>query len=222
MRILVVEDDQKIREFLRSSLEAECFSVDATGSGSEGYELAQLNHYDLIILDNILPGMTGLEICAALRHEGRITPILILSVQAETDTKVQAFDAGADDYLTKPFSLQELNARIRALLRRPHQVTGEIVTIHDLTLDTKRHIVTRNNEEIRLTRKEFMLLEYLMVNVGTVLSRGMIMEHVWDMYADPFSNTIESHILSLRRKIKKSNDRDYIRTVFGRGYTIDA
>lgn len=222
MRILVVEDDQKIREFLRSSLEAECFSVDATGSGGEGYELAQLNHYDLIILDNILPGMTGLEICAALRREGRITPILILSVQAETDTKVQAFDAGADDYLTKPFSLQELNARIRALLRRPHQVTGEIVTIHDLTLDTKRHIVTRNNEEIRLTRKEFMLLEYLMVNVGTVLSRGMIMEHVWDMYADPFSNTIESHILSLRRKIKKSNDRDYIRTVFGRGYTIDA
>lgn len=221
MRILVVEDDLQINKFLKVSLEAECFSVDAVFDGKEGYELATINEYDFIILDNVLPNMSGLEICASLRRDQHNTPILILSVQSETGTKIQAFDAGADDYLTKPFSLQELNARIRALLRRPAQVANPVLKVRDITLDTKRHLVLCSGQEIRLTRKEFMLLEYLMGSAGVVLSRGMIMEHVWDMYADPFSNTIESHILSLRRKIGGAEKKEYIRTISGRGYTFD-
>lgn len=179
MRILVVEDDPKINSFLKVSLEAECYTVDAIHDGFEGYQLAQINEYDFIILDNALPRMNGFEICMNLRNENKNVPILILSVQSDTDIKVRALDAGADDYLTKPFSLQELNARIRALLRRPTQVLGELLKVKDITLDTKRHTIMREDTEIRLTRKEFMLLEYLMMNAGMVLSRGMIMEHVW-------------------------------------------
>lgn len=220
MKILVVEDDYKIRVFLKKSLEAECFSVDAVDDGLEGYQLGQINNYDFIILDNMLPRISGLEICTHLRNEGKSTPILILSVQSDTDMKVRALDAGADDYLTKPFSLQELIARIRALMRRPSQITDEVITVGEITLDTRRHIVTHGNKEIRLTKKEFMLLEYLMSNPGIVLSRGMIMEHVWDMNADPFSNTIESHILSLRKKIGGENKTEYIQTIPGRGYKI--
>lgn len=222
MRILVVEDDEKIRDFLKKSLEAECFSVDAVEDGLEGYQLGQLNAYDFIILDNVLPNMNGLEICSRLRQEQKNTPILILSVQTEVDIKVRALDAGADDYLTKPFSLQELTARIRALMRRPAQVEEEVLVVQDITLDTKRHVVLREKVEVHLTRKEFMLLEYLMRNVGAVLSRAMIMEHVWDMYADPFSNTIESHILSLRRKLGSKKESPIIHTVAGRGYKIDS
>lgn len=220
MRILIVEDETKIRGFLKKGLEAEFYAVDAVSDGEEGFHLATLNEYDLIILDNKLPNKTGLEICRDLRAHDRNAPILILSVQSDTDMKVRALDAGADDYLTKPFSFDELIARMRALLRRPLQVSEEILTTHDITLDSKRHIVRRNNEEITLTRKEFMLLEYLLKNKGYAVTRAMIMEHVWDMYADPFSNTIESHILSLRKKINMASEDVIIETVPGRGYRI--
>jgi len=221
MRLLVVEDETQVRDFLKISFEAECFAVDATGDGAEGLRLALINEYNVIILDYMLPNRTGLEICSELRAKGRTTPVLILSVNEETDIKAHIINAGADDYLTKPFSFIELHARIRALLRRSNVVNGPIYTAHDITLDSQSHTVTKGDKTINLTRKEFMLLECLMRHRGTVLSRGMLMEHVWDMNADPFSNTIESHILSLRKKLDINVTKDVIKTVSGYGYKIE-
>lgn len=220
MRILVVDDDKSIRDFLKSSLEAECFVVDAASDGNKGARLALSNAYDLIILDNVMPKKKGLEVCQELRDEGIEIPIIILSVKSETTTKVSLLDAGADDYLHKPFSFQELLARINALLRRPKRIEQTILEKGELTIDAGKHAVFCRGEEVRLTRKEFILLEYLMRNRGTVLTRGMIMEHVWDMNADPFSNTIDSHISSLRKKIRCSDEKSIIETVQGRGYLI--
>ncbi len=220
MRILVVEDNKKIRESLKKNLESECFAVDVAEDGEKGTQLALVNDYDVLILDNILPEKHGIDMCKEIRKAGNTTPIIILSVKQETCTKINLLNAGADDYLTKPFSFEELMARLYALLRRPQSIEDEILHIDDLSLDTKRYIVKRKSKEIKLTCKEFMLLEYLMKNQGIVLSRGMIMEHVWDMYSDPFSNTIETHMLSLRKKIKDT-DKKLIHTVSGRGYKID-
>ncbi len=220
MRILIVEDEKHISDFLRDSLEAEYFAVDVVEDGEKGLYQAQINDYDLIILDNVLPKKGGLEVCREIRSSGKTTPILILSVKADTVQKADLLNAGADDYLTKPFALVELFARVRALLRRPQGIEEEVLQSGDLTLDTKRCIVTRKNQELNLTRKEFMLLRYLMKNEGTVLSRGMILEHVWDMSVDIFSNTIESHILSLRKKIGDIGKNRLIQTVPGRGYKI--
>jgi len=221
MRILLVEDEINIINFLKPSLESECFVVDTAEEGEKAIRLAKINGYDLIILDYMIPKKDGREVCEEIRKAGKVMPILILSVVADTEKKAELLNAGADDYLTKPFSLIELMARVRALLRRPKQIESEIIKINDLKLDSKKNIVTRAGKEIRLTRKEFMLLEYLMRNPGTVLSRGMIMEHVWDMNADPFSNTIESHILSLRKKIGDKGRKKLIYTLPGRGYKID-
>jgi DNA-binding response OmpR family regulator len=221
MRILVVEDDPKINDFLKISLESEYFVVDTAHDGEKGYYLAMHNEYDIIILDSMLPGKLGLDICKELRTSGIVTPIIGLSVKSETVNKVGFLNAGADDYLTKPFSFEELIARIQALLRRPQNMQSNIVEIGGIELDSKRHIVRKDGKEIYLTRKEFLLLEYLMKNHGTVLSRGMILEHVWDMNADPFSNTIETHIMTLRRKIDTEQSMRLIRTVPGIGYKID-
>jgi DNA-binding response OmpR family regulator len=221
MRLLVVEDEKEILNFLKKSLEAEHFVVDAAKDGEKGSFLARTNDYDLIVLDNVMPKKSGLEVCKDIRQDGKSVPILILSVKTETTTKVDLLNAGADDYLTKPFSLDELLARIRALLRRPKQIENEILQINDLILDSNKSTVKRGNQEIYLTRKEFVLLKYLMKNQGIALSRGMIMEHVWDMSADPFSNTIESHILSLRKKIDAKGKKKLIHTISGRGYKLD-
>ncbi|OGG66263.1 DNA-binding response regulator [Candidatus Kaiserbacteria bacterium RIFCSPLOWO2_02_FULL_45_11b] len=221
MRMLIVEDETQVRDFLKISFEAECFAVDATGNGADGLRLALINEYDLLILDYMLPNHTGLEICRDLRAKGRTTPVLILSVNSETDIKTQVINAGADDYLTKPFSFTELHARVRALLRRSHVMTGPVYTAHDITLNSQSHTVTKGDTAIALTRKEFMLLECLMRHRGTVLSRGMLIENVWDMNADPFSNTIESHILSLRKKLNINVSKDIIKTVTGYGYKIE-
>jgi DNA-binding response OmpR family regulator len=221
MRILVVEDDPKINDFLKISLESEYFVVDTVRDGEKGYYLAMTNEYDIIILDFMLPGKLGLEICKELRTNGIQTPIIGLSVKSETVNKVGFLNAGADDYLTKPFSFEELIARIQALLRRPQSIESNIVEIGGVELDSQKHIVRKDGKEIYLTRKEFLLLEYLMKNHGTVLSRGMILEHVWDMNADPFSNTIETHIMTLRRKIDSEQSLKLIRTVPGVGYKID-
>jgi len=220
MRILVVEDEKKINDFLKKSLESECFAVDTAMDGEKGSYLARSNNYDLIILDNILPKKDGVQVCREIRESKSNVPIIILSVKSETITKVDLLNAGADDYLTKPFSLEELLARMRALLRRPKDFKSDIFSVDDLIVDIAKHSVKRGDEEIKLTRKEFMLLEYLLKNQGIVLSRGMIMEHVWDMNADLFSNTIESHILSLRKKIDFGGNKKLIQTVSGRGYTI--
>ncbi len=223
MRILIVEDEKDIINFLKPSLEAESFVVDVAKDGEAGLFLALTNDYDLIILDNTLPKKTGLEICKEIRSNKKNIPIIMLSVISDIDKKVELFNAGADDYLTKPFSFQELLARIRSVLRRPNNMEREVLQVDDLELDSRRNLVKRGGVEISLTRKQFMLLEYLMRNVGMVMTRSMIMEHVWDMNADPFSNTIETHILSLRKKIKLQNNQpELIHTIPGRGYKIGA
>ncbi len=222
MTILIIEDEKDIIKFLKPGLEAECFAVDVAEDGEKGLFLATTKDYDLIILDNNLPKKSGQEVCEELRANKKTTPIIMLSVLSDIDKKVELLNAGADDYLTKPFSFQELLARIRSLLRRPKKLEDEILRINDLELDSRRNTVKRDGEEISLTRKQFMLLEYLMRNAGMVLTRGMIMEHVWEMDVDPFSNTIETHILSLRKKIRNANKpHELIQTVPGRGYKIE-
>jgi DNA-binding response OmpR family regulator len=221
MRILLIDDEKAVRDMLCQHLRAESFAVDVAEDGTEGSYLARTNTYDLVILDNMLPEKSGRTVCQEIRKTGLHVPILMLSVLGETRQKVDLINAGADDYMVKPFSFDELMARIRALLRRPAKLEGDVITVSELTLDTKNQNVKLAGESIYLTRKEFMLLEYLMRNLGTVLSRGMIMEHVWDMASDPFSNTIESHILSLRKKLGDMVERRFIQTVPGRGYKMD-
>lgn len=221
MRILIIEDEAAISAFLKESLEAEYFAVDTAEDGERGSYFAHVNEYDLIVLDNLLPKKEGIEVCRELRAAGKTMPILVLSVKSETVRKVDLLNAGADDYLTKPFALEELLARIRALLRRKPRLEGDVLRVGDLMLDTKKIIVWRGKQKIDLTRKEFMLLQYLMQNEGAVLSRGMILEHVWDMSVDIFSNTIESHVLSLRRKLGDAGKDGLIKTVSGRGYKIE-
>jgi DNA-binding response OmpR family regulator len=194
MRILIVEDEEGIASFLKAGLESEYFAVDVAEDGERGSYLARTNEYDIIILDNMLPKKEGAEVCDDIRKSGKTTPIIMLSARSELGIKVELLNKGADDYLTKPFSLEELIARIRALLRRPTTLSSEILQVDDLIMDTKKHVTTREGKEIYLTKKEFMLLELLMKHKGSVVSRGSIMEHVWDMNVDPFSNTIESHI----------------------------
>ena len=222
MRVLVVEDEEGIARFLKAGLESEYFAVDVAEDGERGSYLERTNDYDIIILDNMLPGKNGAEVCDDIRKSGRNTPIIMLSARAEMSIKVELLNKGADDYLTKPFSLEELLARIRALLRRPAHVAPDLLEIEDLVLDTKKHLVTRKGKEIYLTRKEFMLLEYLLRNKGTAVSRGMILEHVWDINVDPFSNTVESHILNIRKKVNDKGRKNLIHTLPGIGYKISA
>ena len=220
MRILIVEDRREISTFLQKALTESSYSVDVAQDGEDGSYLARTNDYDLVILDNILVKKTGLQVCREIRAYGKAVPILVMSVKPEPSTKVELLDAGADAYISKPFSLDELLATIRALLRRPRQIYGEILAFDDLALDTKAHTVYPAKKEIHLTPKEFMLLEYLLRNKGAVLSRSMILEHVWSKDTDPFSNTIESHILSLRRKIDRAGKKELIHTIPGVGYKI--
>ncbi len=221
MRALIVDDEKILREALAENLRAECFAVDTAEDGTEGSYLARTNAYDIIILDNMLPEKNGGTVCEEIRNTGRNVPILVLSVFSESWRKVDLLNAGADDYMIKPYSFEELMARIRTLLRRPPAVEKELLSIDTLEIDTKQQSVKRDGKGVYLTRKEFMLLEYLVRNQGNVMSRGLIMEHVWDMASDPFSNTIESHILSLRRKIGSTKDAKLIYTVPGRGYKVD-
>jgi DNA-binding response OmpR family regulator len=220
MRLLVIEDDIEIADFLKQSLEAEGFVIDVVYDGERGSYLARTNEYDFIILDYILPKKDGLAVCQEIREAGKKIPILVLSVRSEIPDKVKLLNFGVDDYLSKPFSLAELLARIRAISRRPNTLQTNPVTFADLKLDTQRQRVFKGDKEIYLTRKEFLLLEYFIKNAGNVLSRDMIMEHVWNSDGDPFSNTIEAHILNLRRKID-TGKRKLIHTIPGRGYKID-
>ncbi|MBP6859592.1 MAG: response regulator transcription factor [Candidatus Magasanikbacteria bacterium] len=222
MKILIIEDEKDIINIIKPSLEAEFFVVDVASDGEKGVFFALTNDYDLIILDNFLPKKSGIEVCHAIRSHKKVLPIIVLSVLSETNKKVELLEAGADDYLTKPFSFQELLSRIRAVLRRPQQIQDEILQVGALKLDLRRNLVTHNGIEINLTRKQFMLLEYLMRHHGTVVTRGMLMEHVWETDVDPFSNTIETHVLSLRKKLKlKNNQQNFIYTVPGRGYKLE-
>lgn len=220
MRILVIEDEEKISHFLRDSFEAEFFAVDIAEDGERGSYFARNNEYDLVVLDNMLPKKDGLQVCEEIRAAGKTMPILVVSVKTDAMDKVDLLNAGADDYLAKPFVLEELLARARALMRRPVSIESDILTVEDITLDTTSGTAKRGDRDLALTRKEYMLLQYLMRNEGIVLSRGMILEHVWDMSVDIFSNTIESHILSLRKKLDDMGRDRLIQTVSGRGYRI--
>lgn len=220
MRILIVEDDKEIASCLKSCLENENFIVDVAIDGEKGSFAARTNDYDLIILDNTLPKKDGCKVCEEIRKDGKDTPIIMVSVKSEVETKAKLLNMGADDYITKPFSFEELLARVKAILRRPRKLENQVLKIYDLILDKNKQIVVRGGKEIYLTRKEFSLLEFLLKNQGTVLSRGMIMEHVWDINADPFSNAIESHILNLRRKIEHNDKKKIVYTIPGRGYKV--
>jgi len=222
MKILLVEDDEAIAEFIVNSLKAEDFGVDWARSGLRGLMWAKVNQYDLAILDiNLGAGESGLDTCEAIREQGKIFPILVLSVINDPQTKISALNLGADDYLTKPFFAAELLARIRALLRREKKITGPKLVIADLEMDTLAHTVSRRGKSIALNRKEFALLEYMLRNVGTTLTRGMILEHVWDMNADPFTNTVDVHIRFLRAKIDDKYRKKLIKTIHGYGYKIE-
>lgn len=221
MKILIIEDDVDLRDLIRSYLEEQSFVVDATSDGERGLYLANTNQYDLVILDLSLPRKDGAEICREIRQAECHVPILVLSVTGEILAKVMLINSGADDYMTKPFDFPELIARIKALLRRPRIIEQTVLIVDDLMLNTETNKVIRGNRTINLTRKEFSLLQYLMKSKGKVLSRGSILEHVWSANSDPFSNTIESHILNLRKKIGTDTEKELIHNIPGRGYKID-
>lgn len=220
MRILIVEDNVHIQELVRAGLEAESFTVDVCGDGKTGSYTARTNEYDLVILDIGLPQRRGTDVCADIRKAGKTMPILMLSVESETLTKVELLALGADDYMTKPFSFEELVARVRALIRRPRTVVPERISTSDLTLDSRTHEVYRGNKQIYLTRKEFLLLEYLMRHTGSIVTRGRLLEHVWDLDGNPFSNSIETHICNLRKKINAAKSKNLIHNIPGRGYRL--
>jgi two-component system OmpR family response regulator len=221
MRILVIEDDSDTQDFLRECLKEKGFAVDTADTGTRGLYYAKTNEYDLILLDYSLPEKNGFAVCEELRTAGINTPIIMISVTDAIKHKVRGLTVGADDYISKPFYFEELHARIQAILRRPRSMESRLLCIDDLVLDTDKQIVTRAMVPIYLTRKEFSLLEYLLKFKSVVVTRGMIMEHIWDLALDPFSNTIETHILNLRRKIEDPAKIKLIHSIAGRGYKID-
>lgn len=210
----------EIRDYLKKNFEKEGFVVDTASDGEDGSYLARTNVYDIILLDHVLPKKLGCDIVKEVRGQQKSVPIIMVSVKSEISHKLNTFGAGIDDYITKPFSFVELHARVKAVTRRPYQVKSSVYKIDDLTIHSERQEVTKNGKQIYLTRKEFLLLECLAKDNGRVLSRGVIMENVWNMNVDPFSNTLETHILNLRKKIGKNGKR-IIKTVPGRGYKID-
>ncbi len=221
MRILVVEDDKKVAAFLQKGLREEQYAVDVCRNGEDaGYE-AQTNPYDVIILDIMLPGKDGFTICKELRENNVLTPILMLTAKDSLEDKVIGLSEGADDYLTKPFSFEELLARIRALLRRSQDYKTGILKVADLELDPLRRTVQRDGKPITLSGKEYALLEYLLRNKGIILSQSKIIDHVWDRNYDGTSNLINVYINHLREKIDKNAEVKLIKTVRGQGYKID-
>ncbi len=221
MRVLIIEDDEEIAAALQRGLEPH-YAVDTVHLGARGAFQADVNQYDLIILDLGLPDINGVEACRKMRADQIQTPILILTGKDSIEDKVAALDAGADDYLTKPFSFTELSARIRALLRRnPESLTSNILAVDNLVLNIATRTVERAGAIISLRRKEFDLLEYLMRNQGRVLTRSMILEHVWDMEVDSFSNATDVHIKHLRDHVDKPYPKKLIKTIHGVGYKIE-
>lgn len=216
MRILVVEDEHRIANTIKKGLEQERYAVDVAYTGPDGLDLAQTEEYDTIVLDLMLPGMDGLQICKKLRTEGNHTPILMLTARSQIQDKVGGLNSGADDYLTKPFSFEELVARIRALTRRPRKTLDTVLSVGDLNLDTNGFSVSIKNKQIKLSNKEFSLLEFLMRHVDKTVSKEQIITHVWNYDADILPNTVEVNIRNLRHKIGE----DLIETVRGFGYKI--
>jgi len=223
MRVLIIEDEHKIARALKKALEQEHYAVDVTYDGDDGHAMATTEPYDVMIIDRMLPGeYDGIAIIKAIRQKGISTPILLLTALGRTEDKTAGLDAGADDYLVKPYALEELLARIRALLRRPAEQHSTVLDAEDLSLDTTKRSVRRSGKEIRLTSKEYGLLEYLLRNKNRPLSKNSIMQHVWDYDADILPNTIEVYIKYLRAKIDKPfKGKSLIKTVRGFGYKIE-
>ncbi len=220
MRILLVEDEEKIASFIQRGLAEQRFTVDMAPDGEEGLYLAEINPYDLIILDLMLPKKDGISICRQLREQKNSTPILMLTARDAVKDKVSGLNAGADDYLTKPFSFSELLARVRALLRRERNEKVDQLRVGDLELNMLNQQVRRDNETITLTNKEYGLLEYLMLNANQIVTRTMISEHVWKEDFNSFTNVIDVHIRYLRNKIDKNKKKKLIHTVRGTGYIL--
>ncbi len=223
MRILVVEDEHKIARAVGRALEQESYAVDIVYDGDEGYAMATIEPYDLAIIDRMIPGeYDGIAIVKAMRDAKIHTPVLLLTALGSTSDKTKGLDSGADDYLVKPFALEELLARVRALLRRPAEQKGTVLKAADLELDTTTFRVTRAGKEISLTSKEFALLEYLLRNQGRPSSKETIVAHVWDYDADILLNTVEVYIKYLRAKVDEPFDKQLVKTVRGFGYKIEA
>ncbi len=220
MRILVIEDEKKVAEFVARGLRAHRFAVDVSNDGQSGWEMAKACNYDLIILDLMLPGLSGTEVLKRIRLHGSKMPILILTAHANTSEKVAHFEAGADDYLTKPFAFEELLVRVKALFRRGATEPADVLRVGDLEIDRARQEVKRAGKRIELTSKEYSLLEYLTANAGRVLSRTMIIEHVWDESFQGLTNIVDVYVRHLRSKVDDPNPTKLIRTVRGVGYSI--
>ncbi len=222
MRILIIEDEHKIAQSIKKGLEQEHCVVDIVFTGTEGYDLALVETYDAIILDILLPGMNGLEICRNLRKNSIHTPILLLTAKGQVHEKVEGLNAGADDYLTKPFAFEELLARLKAIIRRPKNYVNPSLTLDNLVVNTQTYEVQRGGVSIHLSHKEYTLLEYLLRHAGRVVSRDQIMNHVWNYDADILPNTVEVYIGYLRNKIDRpfADAKKLIHTVRGFGYKV--
>lgn len=219
MRILIVEDERKVAAFLRQALHEEGYVVDVAYDGEEGLSLASLNEYNLMLLDWLLPKRDGKSLCEAVRNTGKTVPILMLTARDSVDDRIQGLDSGADDYLTKPFALGELLARVRALLRRNTAGVPVILRVGDLSLHPVTHHVQRGSNKITLSTKEYALLEYLMRNIGQIVTRSMIAEDVWDF--DSGTNVVDVYINYLRNKIDRGYKKKLIHTIRGIGYRIE-
>lgn len=222
MRILVVEDEHRIANSIKKGLELERYAVDVVYTGLDGYDLASTEDYDVIILDLMLPGIDGLKICHDLRQNNIHTPILILTAKSQVENKIEGLDRGADDYLTKPFSFEELLARVRALLRRPKTSLNTVLSFNGLELDPQSFTVTRDGRPLNLSQKEFSLLEYLLRHPRLVVTKEQIIAHVWDYDTNILPNTVEVYIRNLRLKIDRPfKQPPLIHTVRGFGYKLD-
>lgn len=220
LRILVVEDDKKVASFLEKGLREEGYSVDVSHDGTDGLLKAHVHDYDLVVLDIMLPGKSGLEIVGDLRSRESNVPVLLLTARDDQRDVVLGLDAGADDYLTKPFGFDELLARVRALLRRGGSTRPDRLLYNDVELDRVTHKASRRGERLDLTPKEFQLLEYLMLNAGRVVRRTELLEKVWDLTFDPMSNVVDVHVGHLRRKLEQGEAEPLVHTVRGVGYVF--
>ncbi len=221
MRILIVEDQQKLADSIKRGLEQKGYAVDTIYDGGQAMRRLEHDHhqYDLVLLDRMLPNLDGMIICQTLRKMNITVPILMLTAKDAIEDRVQGLDAGADDYLVKPFAFEELLARVHALLRRPVDSVTTELRVADLVLDTTKHQVLKGGKEVSLTSKEFAILEFCMRNLDQVLTREQIVQHVWDFASDSASNVVDAHIKNLRKKIQKKNET-ILETVHGMGYRI--
>lgn len=221
MHVLVVEDDRKISDFIVQGLRQEGYAVDVADNGIDAFQMAMAGAYDAAVVDVMLPRMNGLDVIQDLRREGNLTPVLILSARNSVDDRIKGLQAGGDDYLVKPFSFAELIARLQALVRRATSTAEPTtLTVADLTLDLIRRTATRAGQSIELQPREFALLEYLVRNRGKIVSKTMIMDHVWGYDFDPSTNVVESRISRLRDKVDRDFEAPLIKTIRGAGYVI--